>query len=148
MSPIRPWVLLGALLVSLQVAADKPAPLTVQKIRHIAGNCGSQEGFTSRLEAKEGVRDVHVSRILLTSLPAQSDVRFTLHGKAHTMRVAPQLDFSRLEQVYLKQSGGQPFAAPADEDAQRKARIRREVQVLDLMLRDYEAQARLPKRPE
>jgi len=125
------------LLLAVDAKADSP-PLTYEKIRFVADNCGSVTGFSEWLRTKKGVKAVSFSSAFLTSYPAKSDVYFEMNGRPYLVRVSPDLSFRTLEAAYERASD--KGIKPQGSRSGYEASIQREIAILDRMLKAYEAQ--------
>ena len=152
-------MLLGLLLATSHVSlADSPA-ITFTKIKYIAENCGSVNGFAAWLRTKKGISEVDDrSYIYLTSYPAKYDIHFKLNDKPMRIRVSPIMSFKTIKTAYRAQDKSRPMTQKSShteqefspdqilqvEDilqilAEQRARIDEEVRILDFLLKDYEA---------
>lgn len=68
--------------------ADEKDVLTIQKIKAVSDSVENASILVDWLKTKPGVRDVHSSSIMLTSLPGKRDVRFRLNGEPQVLRVS------------------------------------------------------------
>lgn len=140
--------------------------LTYERVDYIAKRCASVGGFNKWLNQQEGVKvdyDPSSYSFILPTLPAQQFTTFTLNGKKHTIRVAPNASLrsaiykpEKLEELvslheYLASTQANPEELHRLGHGQLKdvkdifTAIDRletemqeeEVKVLDQMLRDY-----------
>lgn len=125
------------LLFALNASADS-SPLTYEKIRFVADNCGSVTGFSEWLKTKKGIKAVSSSSAFLTSYPAKNDVYFEMNGRPYLVRVSPDLSFRTQEAAYerARDKGIKPQGSRSGYEAS----IQREIAILDRMLKAYEAQ--------
>jgi hypothetical protein len=159
--PLARNLVFALVLVAMPALAENPSPITVEKIKYIANNCGSIDGFATWLRRQPGVTDVDDDSVLyLTSLPAKNDVGFKLKGRLLRVWVSPTMSFDTIKAAYKANAKTKTSVRPKEvkpinrrvgsdlelaiEETSRmleeyRAMAEEEAEILDFLLRQYEA---------
>ncbi|MBK6743033.1 MAG: hypothetical protein IPG66_08675 [Hydrogenophilales bacterium] len=107
--------------------AEGKNDLTIQKIKAVSDSVESASLLVTWLKTKPGVREVHSSFTMLTSLPGKRDVLFRLNGEPQVLRVSvgwrgkvtnTKLELQRMDSVLAQLDAAEK---PRLENASTKA---------------------------